>query len=148
MLRALDGEPVDGVVVDHVGDGLEGPAELAEDVVPRRRLLDPHVHVTVAALETKAVILPGTLAVPDEVGPGGVKPQGSLSLKPRDIAMVPFLLMKLDSRVNQTKLLGVTSTECALFLLLGHLECLVRFMVCGQRERGPHPAPVDPLTSL
>ena len=53
VLRALDGQPVDGVVVDHVGDGGEGPAELAQDVLARPRLLDAHVHEPVAAPEIK-----------------------------------------------------------------------------------------------
>ena len=49
MLRSLDGQPVDGVVVDHLGDGVEGAAELAQDVLPRPRQLDAHVHEPVAA---------------------------------------------------------------------------------------------------
>ncbi len=31
MLGALDGQPVDGVVVDHVGDAVEGPAARGGD---------------------------------------------------------------------------------------------------------------------
>ena len=49
MLCAPDGQLVDSVVVDHVRDGGEGPAELTEDVLPLRRLLDPHVHKAVGA---------------------------------------------------------------------------------------------------
>lgn len=49
VLGPLDGQPVDGVVVDHLGDGVEGAAELAQDVLPRPRQLDAHVHEPVAA---------------------------------------------------------------------------------------------------
>ena len=49
MLCALDGQAVEGVVVDHVGNGGEGPAELAKDELAGRGLLDPHVHEAVAA---------------------------------------------------------------------------------------------------
>ena len=40
-------------------------------------------------LEAEAVILPGTLAVADEVTAGGVKSQRSLRLDPAHIAVVP-----------------------------------------------------------
>ena len=40
-------------------------------------------------LEAEAVILPGTLAVADEVTAGGVKSQRSLRLYPAHIAVVP-----------------------------------------------------------
>lgn len=63
--------------------------------------LDPHVHISMAALEAEAVILPGTLAVADEVTAGGVKSQRSLRLYPAHIAVVPLLLMQSDSRVDQ-----------------------------------------------
>ena len=49
MLRPLDGQPVDGVVVDHLGDGVEGSAELAQDVLTAGSQLDSHVHEPVAA---------------------------------------------------------------------------------------------------
>ena len=49
MLRPLDGQPVDGVVVDHLGDGVEGSAELAQDVLTSGCQLYPHVHEAVAA---------------------------------------------------------------------------------------------------
>ena len=68
-------------------------------------------------LEAEAVILPGTLAVADEVTAGGVKSQRSLRLDPAHIAVVPpeqvsrasflfqpshsLLLMQSDSRVDQ-----------------------------------------------
>ena len=40
-------------------------------------------------LEAEAVILPGTLAVADEVTAGGVKSQRGLRLYPAHIAVVP-----------------------------------------------------------
>ena len=49
MLRPLDGQPVDRVVVDHLRDGVEGSAKLAQDVLAAARQLDPHVHEPVAA---------------------------------------------------------------------------------------------------
>ncbi len=49
MFGAPDGKLVDGVVVDHVGDGGERPAELTQDVLTVRRLLDPHVHESMSA---------------------------------------------------------------------------------------------------
>ena len=49
MLRPLDGQPVDRVVVDHLCDGVEGSAELAQYVLAPARQLDPHVHEPVAA---------------------------------------------------------------------------------------------------
>ena len=48
MLGPLDGQPVDRVVVDHLRDGVEGSAELAQDVLAAARQLDPHVHEPVA----------------------------------------------------------------------------------------------------
>ncbi len=49
MLRAPDGQPVDGVVVDHLRDGAERLAELAQDdpAGPGRVALDAHVHEAV-----------------------------------------------------------------------------------------------------
>ena len=49
MLRPLDGQPVDCVVVDHLRDGVEGSGELAQDVLTPACQLDPHVHEPVAA---------------------------------------------------------------------------------------------------
>ena len=49
MLRPLDGQPVDCVVVDHLRDGVEGSGELAQDVLTPTSQLDPHVHEPVAA---------------------------------------------------------------------------------------------------
>ena len=49
VLRPLDGQPVDRVVVDHLCDGVEGSAELAQYVLTPARQLDPHVHEPVAA---------------------------------------------------------------------------------------------------
>ena len=51
MLGALDGEPVDGVVVDHVRDGGEGSTELAQDILTPCRLLNSHMHEPMAAPE-------------------------------------------------------------------------------------------------
>ena len=48
MLGPLDGQPVDRVVVDHLRDGVEGSAELAQDVLAAARQLYPHVHEPVA----------------------------------------------------------------------------------------------------
>ena len=44
MLGASDGQPVEGVVGDHLGDGVERFAELAEDDLSGRVALDAHVH--------------------------------------------------------------------------------------------------------
>ena len=49
VLRPLDGQPVDCVVVDHLRDGVEGSGELAQDVLTPACQLDPHVHEPVAA---------------------------------------------------------------------------------------------------
>ena len=57
MLRSLDGQAVECVVVDHVGDGGEGPAELAEDKLAALRLLNTHVHEPVAAPKNKVTLV-------------------------------------------------------------------------------------------
>lgn len=45
MLGAAYGQAVQAEVADHLGDGVEGAAELAQDVLARLLgLLDPHVH--------------------------------------------------------------------------------------------------------
>ena len=49
MLRPPDGKLVDGVVVDHVGNGGEGSAELTQDVLTVWCLLDAHVHEPMGA---------------------------------------------------------------------------------------------------
>ena len=40
-------------------------------------------------LKAEAVVLPGTLTVPDEIAAGWLEPQGRLCLNPGDVAMVP-----------------------------------------------------------
>lgn len=53
VLGAPDGQPVQRVVPDHVRDGRERAAELAEDEAPGlAALLDPHVHESSGAPET------------------------------------------------------------------------------------------------
>ena len=50
VLGALDGQPVPGVVVDHLRDGQEPPLEVAQLEVPVHRVPpDPHVHVAASA---------------------------------------------------------------------------------------------------
>ena len=44
MLGAPDGQSVECVVGDHLGDGVERFAELAEDDLSGRVALDAHVH--------------------------------------------------------------------------------------------------------
>lgn len=54
MLGAPDGQSVQRVVPDHVRDGRERAAELAEDEAPGlAALLDPHVHEASGAPETQ-----------------------------------------------------------------------------------------------
>ena len=57
VLRPLDGQPVDGVVVDHVRDAVEWSAELAQDVLSTWCQLDPHVHESMTASETRRTVL-------------------------------------------------------------------------------------------
>ena len=50
VLGALDGQPVPGVVVNHLRDGQEPPLEVAQLEVPVDRVsADPHVHVAASA---------------------------------------------------------------------------------------------------
>ena len=49
MFGSLDGKPIDGVVVDHMGYSGEGSAKLSQDVLVPIRLLDSHMHKPVAA---------------------------------------------------------------------------------------------------
>lgn len=51
MLSTLDGEFVDGVVVDHLGYAVERLAELAENIATLRICHDLHVHETTDASE-------------------------------------------------------------------------------------------------
>ena len=51
MLRSLDGQSVDGVVVHHLRDAVEWSAELTQDVLSSSSQLDPHVHEPMTAPE-------------------------------------------------------------------------------------------------
>ena len=53
MFSPFDGKSVNGVVVNHLGDAMEGSAELAKDILAVGGELDPHVHETMTASERK-----------------------------------------------------------------------------------------------
>jgi len=59
MFCPFDGKSVNGVVVNHLSDAMEGSTELSKDILATGGELDPHVHETMTALERQGVILSG-----------------------------------------------------------------------------------------
>lgn len=51
MLSTFDGQLVEGVMVDHLGDALKGLAELAQDEFPIFVVHYLHVHEATCALQ-------------------------------------------------------------------------------------------------